>query len=56
LNLVKLPGIFIIVTKAAATQAWYVKTFGAEAVTRRNLPAAKLPGGEVHFLKAQDGP
>jgi catechol 2,3-dioxygenase-like lactoylglutathione lyase family enzyme len=35
-----------------ATGAWYVKVFGAEAGTRRNLPAAKFPGGEVDFIKA----
>lgn len=37
-----------------ALQAWYIKTFGAEAATRRNLPAAKIPGGEVDFLKAKE--
>ncbi len=40
----------------SSLQAWYVKTFGAEAATRRNLPAAKIPGGEVDFLKAKDAP
>jgi catechol 2,3-dioxygenase-like lactoylglutathione lyase family enzyme len=40
----------------SALQAWYVKEFGAEASTRRNLPAAKIPGGEVDFLKAKEAP
>lgn len=48
--------IHLMTTDPAALQAWYVKTFGAEATTRRNLPAAKLPGGEVDFLKAKDAP
>ncbi len=48
--------IHLTTTDPAALQAWYVKTFGAEATTRRNLPAAKLPGGEVDFLKAKDAP
>jgi catechol 2,3-dioxygenase-like lactoylglutathione lyase family enzyme len=48
--------IHLMTTDPAALQAWYVKTFVAEATTRRNLPAAKLPGGEVDFLKAKDAP
>jgi catechol 2,3-dioxygenase-like lactoylglutathione lyase family enzyme len=48
--------IHLTATDPAALQAWYVKTFGAEATTRRNLPAAKIPGGEVDFLKAKDAP
>lgn len=48
--------IHLMTTDPAALQAWYVKTFGAEAATRRNLPAAKIPGGEVDFLKAKDAP
>jgi catechol 2,3-dioxygenase-like lactoylglutathione lyase family enzyme len=48
--------IHLMTTDPAALQAWYVKTFGAEATTRRNLPAAKLPGGEVDFLKAKEAP
>jgi len=48
--------IHLMTTDPAALQAWYVKTFGAEASTRRNLPAAKIPGGEVDFLKAKDAP
>jgi catechol 2,3-dioxygenase-like lactoylglutathione lyase family enzyme len=48
--------IHLTTTDPEALQAWYVKTFGAEASTRRNLPAAKLPGGEVDFLKAKEAP
>jgi catechol 2,3-dioxygenase-like lactoylglutathione lyase family enzyme len=48
--------IHLTTTDPDALQAWYVKTFGAEATTRRNLPAAKIPGGEVDFLKAKDAP
>ena len=38
--------IHLMTTDPAALQAWYVKTFGAEASTRRNLPAAKIPAGK----------
>ncbi|HEX5230107.1 MAG TPA: VOC family protein [Bryobacteraceae bacterium] len=48
--------IHLTTTDPDALQAWYVKTFGAQAATRRNLPAAKIPGGEVDFLKAKDAP
>ena len=48
--------IHLMTTDPAALQAWYVKTFGAEASTRRNLPAAKIPGGEVDFLMAKEAP
>jgi len=48
--------IHLMTTDPEKLQAWYVKTFGAEATTRRNLPAAKFPGGEVDFLKAKDAP
>ena len=41
------------VVDGAAQQAWYVKTFGAVSGSRRNLPAAMIPGGEVDFLRAQ---
>jgi catechol 2,3-dioxygenase-like lactoylglutathione lyase family enzyme len=34
------------------TRGWYVKEFAAESGSRRNLPAAMFPGGEVDFLKA----
>jgi catechol 2,3-dioxygenase-like lactoylglutathione lyase family enzyme len=33
---------------------WYVKMFGALSTSRRNMPAAGIPGGEVDFLKARD--
>jgi catechol 2,3-dioxygenase-like lactoylglutathione lyase family enzyme len=46
--------IHLMTTEPDTLQAWYVKTFGAEAATRRNLPAAKIPGGEVDFLKAKE--
>ncbi len=48
--------IHLTTTDPAALQAWYVKTFAAEATTRRNLPAAKIPGGEIDFLKAKEAP
>ncbi|HTC36957.1 MAG TPA: VOC family protein [Bryobacteraceae bacterium] len=48
--------IHLMTTDPSALQAWYVKTFAAEASTRRNLPAAKLPGGEVDFLMAKEAP
>jgi catechol 2,3-dioxygenase-like lactoylglutathione lyase family enzyme len=37
----------------AVGRAWYVREFGAGESTRRNLPSAMIPGGEVDFLKAQ---
>jgi catechol 2,3-dioxygenase-like lactoylglutathione lyase family enzyme len=46
--------IHISTTDPATLQAWYVKTFGAEPSTRRNLPAAKIPGGEMDFLLAKE--
>ncbi len=48
--------IHLMTTDPEMLQNWYIKTFGAEASTRRNLPAAKIPGGEVDFLKAKDAP
>jgi catechol 2,3-dioxygenase-like lactoylglutathione lyase family enzyme len=42
----------LFVADPAAERDWYVKTFGAAATTRRNLPAAAIPGGEVDFLKS----
>jgi catechol 2,3-dioxygenase-like lactoylglutathione lyase family enzyme len=48
--------IHLMTENPEALQAWYVKTFGAEAAMRRNLPAAKIPGGEVDFLKAKEAP
>lgn len=35
-----------------ATRAWYLKMLGADTGSRRNLPSAMFPGGEVDFLKA----
>ena len=35
---------------------WYVKTFGAEVGSRRNLPAAMFNGNEVDFLPARMTP
>jgi catechol 2,3-dioxygenase-like lactoylglutathione lyase family enzyme len=35
-----------------AARAWYMKEFGAGSGTRRNMPAAMMPGGsEIDFLK-----
>jgi catechol 2,3-dioxygenase-like lactoylglutathione lyase family enzyme len=44
------------VTDQEAGRAWYMKTFGAMSGTRRNSPAAMIPGGEVDFLKAATAP
>lgn len=42
------------VTDPDAAQAWYMKEFGAEKGSRRNLPAAMMPGHmEIDFLKAR---
>ena len=42
------------VTDPDAAQAWYMKEFGAGKGSRRNLPAAMMPGNtEVDFLKAR---
>jgi catechol 2,3-dioxygenase-like lactoylglutathione lyase family enzyme len=35
-----------------AARAWYMKELGAGSGTRRNMPAAMEPGGEIDFLKA----
>jgi len=48
--------IHMSVVDGEATRGWYVKTFGASAGSRRNLPAAMIPGGEVDFLRAQMPP
>jgi lactoylglutathione lyase len=32
---------------------WYVKMFGAASASRRNMPAAGIPGGELDFLPAR---
>ncbi len=44
------------VVDGEAARAWYMKEFGAGSGSRRNLPAAMFPGGEVDFLKAQMPP
>ena len=48
--------IHLSVTDPESVRAWYVKTFGAMAGSRRNLPAAMIPGGEVDFLNARMPP
>ena len=45
--------VHMSVVDGDATRSWYVKTFGGAAGSRRNLPAAMIPGGEVDFLRAQ---
>lgn len=45
--------IHMSVVDGDATRGWYVKTFGGTAGSRRNLPAAMIPGGEVDYLRAQ---
>ena len=51
-SLVQFHHMHLSVPDPEATRAWYVKTFGAEVGSRRNLPSAMFPGGEVDFLKA----
>ncbi len=34
-------------------RAWYIKELGAASGTRRNLPAAMFPGGQVDFVNAK---
>jgi catechol 2,3-dioxygenase-like lactoylglutathione lyase family enzyme len=41
------------VVDGEAARAWYMKELGAGSGSRRNLPAAMFPGGEVDFLKAR---
>jgi catechol 2,3-dioxygenase-like lactoylglutathione lyase family enzyme len=48
--------LHLSVTDPEAERAWYVKHFGAKSATRRNLPAAAIPGGEIDFLKADAAP
>jgi catechol 2,3-dioxygenase-like lactoylglutathione lyase family enzyme len=45
--------IHMSVTDGEALRQWYVKTFGAAAGSRRNLPAAMFNGNEVDFLPAK---
>lgn len=50
--------IHLAVKDAAAAkeaQEWYMKEFGGTAGSRRNLPAAMFPVGEVDFLPARGG-
>ncbi len=35
-----------------AERAWYMKHLGAASTSRRNIPAAAIPGGEIDFEKA----
>jgi catechol 2,3-dioxygenase-like lactoylglutathione lyase family enzyme len=44
--------IHMSVPDQEAARAWYVKEFGAGSGSRRNMPAAMIPGGEVDFLRA----
>ena len=44
------------VTDPKAAQQWYIKEFGAGDGSRRNLPAAMVPGGEIDFLRSQMPP
>lgn len=48
--------IHLSVLDQEAERGWYVKTFGAASTSRRNMPAAGIPGGEVDFLKAREAP
>jgi catechol 2,3-dioxygenase-like lactoylglutathione lyase family enzyme len=48
--------IHVATTDQESLRAWYVKIFGATAGQRGTFPAAKLPGGEVDFLKAAIAP
>ena len=45
--------IHMSVVDGEATRSWYMKEFGAAAGSRRNLPAAMIPGGEIDYLRAQ---
>ena len=48
--------IHMSVTDQQASQQWFIKEFGAGNGSRRNSPAAMIPGGEIDFLKAQMPP
>jgi catechol 2,3-dioxygenase-like lactoylglutathione lyase family enzyme len=48
--------IHIATTDVDSLRAWSVKTFGATAGKRGDFLAAKLPGGEVDFRKADTAP
>jgi catechol 2,3-dioxygenase-like lactoylglutathione lyase family enzyme len=47
--------VHLAVPDPDAARDWYAKELGAEPSTRRNLPAAKIPGGEVDFFEGQGG-
>jgi catechol 2,3-dioxygenase-like lactoylglutathione lyase family enzyme len=53
---IKFHHIHIATTDQEGLRDWYVKTFGAESSKRATFPAAKLPGGEVDFMKADTAP
>src|SRR5262247_667465 len=44
--------IHLTTANGEVLRKWYVKTFGAENGTRRNLPSAMFNGSEVDFLPA----
>ncbi len=44
--------IHLTTVNGEVLRKWYVKTFGAENGTRRNLPSAMFNGNEVDFLPA----
>src|SRR5262245_30966541 len=44
--------IHLTTANGEVLRKWYVKTFGAENGTRRNLPSAMFNGSEVDFLLA----
>jgi catechol 2,3-dioxygenase-like lactoylglutathione lyase family enzyme len=45
--------VHLSVSDPEAARAWYGAELGGQASTRRNLPASKIPGGEVDFLPAK---
>ena len=53
---IKFHHIHIAATDQEGLRDWYVKTFGGESGKRGVFPAAKFPGGEVDFMKAQSAP
>jgi catechol 2,3-dioxygenase-like lactoylglutathione lyase family enzyme len=53
---IKFHHIHIATTDQEGLRDWYVKTFGGDSGTRGIFPAAKFPGGEVDFVKAESAP
>lgn len=53
---IKFHHIHVATTDQEALRDWYVKTFGGDSGKRGTFPAAKFPGGEVDFLKAETAP